>query len=233
MQAAARKLHRNLGEQFEAFAATIEELHSLSEVKPRTRQEAISVLEGGAATRFQFGPVVVRLPERAYISTADLFVVVEGSCDIEPTDGRFLHISTKTAYFRQKGDAMEHILAAHYDFDPDSDGHPVFHLQLDSRPELQELPVSKFRLETEQLVDFTRDVLRTSRVPCAHMDFFAVLLQLVADHLIVGSTHAQRGPLFARIRTAGHISSGIGIEPPCTQEKELCLRASHWYRALA
>lgn len=228
-----QRAQRQLGDIFERIAERITQLHTLSEIRPRTRNEAIRVVGTGDGTgvAVTFGPVVLQLPEKAEASTADLFVVVTGDITMAAA-GQGLQMQsfrTKAAYFRRKPTELQHVFAAHYDYDPVSPGHPLFHAQLDTMPDLRE-HLGRFHIAGEAdlpLREDTARILRTVRIPSAQMDFFAVLIQIAADHLLIGKVSTTTSQAFGALLPDTHVPHGIEVSATCTGP--VCLRVQHWY----
>jgi hypothetical protein len=187
------------------------------------------------------GPVVINLPERANHHATDLFVVAEGKLNFNLTafneTGRLVSCgyASHVGYFKRAHETLEHVYGVHYDFDIDRPAHPVFHAQFKSFgqefiPHLQELCQL-----TLPLVDRMSGMLQNIRLPIAQLDFFSVIIQLAADHLMwVDSTSDERNTFNEIVKLDHAIMGASTVAPWLTQGAALpCHRAIHWYAPLA
>ena len=170
----------------------MKQINQSSRVLPLTAQEVINVdgndQDGTDETvKVDCGPVVFKLCERAN-GFPDMYVVVEGWIRMESGDGhvplRTMNFATRVGYFRLRGRQLVHVYGVHYDMDKGGQGHPVFHAQLGTMAKFVTEVEQRFRLNSEVGDDHVKCVLRNVRTPTAQMDFFSVLTQLCADHLM-------------------------------------------------
>lgn len=186
-----------------------------------------------AGVKFNIGPVVFSLPERLGKSH-QLYIAVEGWLSFEEADLRTEPLKTKAfgtkvSYFKARGVNLEHVFGAHYDLDEHMPGHPVFHAQLQSLPEMADHVKEHFRLDGEVTNQFKPQV-RNIRIPCAQMDVFATLLQICADHLVVeGATDAAKA--FVEVREKSNFFMGAAYRLPYLNQHiaSNCYRSWHWY----
>ena len=220
------------------------QINQSSQVLPLTAQEVFSVDEndhGGTdqTVKVNCGPVVFYLCERAN-GLPDMYVVVEGWIRMEESGDRHVPLrtagfATKVGYFRSRGGRLMHVYGVHYDMDECGHGHPVFHAQLRPMTKFVEEIQRRFRLSAEAGEDHVKGVLRNVRTPTAQMDFFSVLTQLCADHLMSGRTDGQEqaADAFGSVRSASAFLRGAAHRLPFLNGREAthCYRSSHWYGA--
>jgi hypothetical protein len=187
------------------------------------------------AMSFEIGPLTLYVPERAN-SVPSIYVVVRGLIHLDRAalaERRLMthSFATEAAYFRENNSILSHVYGTHYDFSYDDVGHPIFHAQIKSYHERAQVAVDAYSLSVEiDPEDAMSNVLRTVRVPTAQMDFFALVLQIVADHLIDKSSRPDELATFAELRTLGSKLSGAGYRWHQLAEAPTCMRAHHWYR---
>lgn len=187
--------------------------------------------------KFEIGPLVLTVPQRAKSRRVSRFyVVIKGTITFarHMTEGRLVTSSfaTKIAYFRQSENRIEHVYGAHYDFDDNRISHPVFHSQVTTTATL----VSAVRachkhMEAPELCDLMARVPRNIRLPTAQMDFFAVLLQVCADHLMDDNSGSMEKLRYKNLVDWCAFFLGYGdhhgLHAGRTQN---CARSHHWYR---
>ena len=183
------------------------------------------------------GPAVIKLCERAG-GLPNLYVVVEGSICLQKsgradTPLRTIGFGTRVGYFRSKRNRLEHVYGVHYDMDERGDGHPVFHSQLGPMEEFASAVCKHYRLNVE-VVDHVGKMLRNVRIPTAQMDFFSVLTQLCADHLMglnESGAQSQLAKAFGHVRSACNFMQGAAHKFTylSTENAGECYRSSRWY----
>lgn len=233
---------RILVSQWDGLRAEIERLNAAAEVRPSDGYQVFRQMNEGATemANFYLSRVVFNLPERADDVNADLFVVVEGRLsfgrkefaeqDILATCG----FGTKVAYFRRYRETLRHVFGAHYDFSLAEIGHPVFHGQIRSYPELSESVKTHYGVD-HMVDDRVKDILRTVRFPTANMDVFSLFVQLCADHLLYSNSGPEEKAAFNALLKANTFCRGAAFQVPrlATEEACSCYRAKHWYPAIA
>lgn len=183
---------------------------------------------------FDINPVVFNIPERADDQRLDLFVVVRGRLKLERELGSkrldTRGFSTEVAYFRKRGEGLNHVYGAHYDFALNEIGHPAFHAQMKSFASFSSFVNEEFQLRDE-VVDSVKGILKTVRLPTAQMDFFSFVLQIVADHLIYHASDAEQQAAFGSLLNKSRFLQGAGsqIARLGTEVARNCYRACHWY----
>jgi hypothetical protein len=189
-------------------------------------------------TTFEFQPVVFSLPERAG-GTNDIFVVASGIVSLDrhyyEQNGllRTVSFASRVGYFRQKGEYVQHVYGAHYDFSKDELGHPIFHAQLRSLAEFASAigQYSGGEVTLEDGGDYMKGVLKTVRVPSAQMDVFSLFLQIIADHLLWRNSSDADKSAFSDLLTKNRLIQGAAAQvqrlqvPPANK----CYRSVHWY----
>jgi hypothetical protein len=181
---------------------------------------------------FDIGPVTFNVPERAN-QTPNMFIVAKGRLYLDELALRAtkalktVSFATEVGYFRKTANGLDHIYGAHYDFALDEIGHPVFHAQMKSYND-QASHVEQFQPDCLS-EDHMKPILRTVRLPTAQMDFFALLLQICADHLMSKDSGEEERETFSKLREvsrkiqgAGHLAANFIQAPPC-------MRSLHWY----
>jgi hypothetical protein len=185
---------------------------------------------------FELAPVVFNLPERAYHSGLDLYIVVEGHLSVfrdrYVNDGKLVTsgFSTEAGYFRERHGGLKHVYGAHYDFSRDELGHPVFHAQMKSFCGLSSSVQSNYGI-TGEVIDGISGIMKTVRLPTAQMDVFSFFVQLCADHLLWGQSGPEERAAFAKLLDKNAFLQGAGsqIERLGSMAAYSCYRASHWY----
>ena len=190
---------RRLTQAWQTMVRGMKRINQSSTVLPPTAQEVFRIDEndhGGTdeTVKVNCGPVVFNLCERAN-GFPNMYVVVEGWIRMESGDRHVplltTGFATRVGYFRLRGQRLVHVYGVHYDMDESGQGHPVFHAQLGTMKKFFAEVEQRFHLNAEVGDDRVKDVLRNVRTPTAQMDFFSVLTQLCADHLMSGRTDGQ------------------------------------------
>ena len=183
---------------------------------------------------FTVNPVTFNVPERAD-GPADMYVTVKGRLYLDEAAMRVsrklktVSFGTEVAYFRMRREKLNHVYGAHYDFSLDEIGHPIFHGQMKSFADRGQLVSDTFTLDCEY-EDHIPNILRTVRVPTAQMDFFALVLQLSADHLMSKNSSAEQREAFEDLRKASFSIQGAGHLWAQLVQAPTCMRTQHWYR---
>lgn len=184
--------------------------------------------------RFNIAPVTFNVPERAN-AAADLYIIARGRIYLDQAAIKSrralktVSFATEVGYFRKSKDKLKHIYGAHYDFSLDEIGHPVFHAQMKSYNERGREVSEAFQLDCDS-DDLVKHVLRTVRLPTAQMDFFALVMQICADHLMSKDSGDEERKAFADLRKVSHEIQGSGHLWAKLAEAPACMRAPHWYR---
>jgi len=226
---------RLLVEQWSNVLPQLDRL-SLPEARPADGHRIFTLIdwpkvEGQIA--FTVNPVTFNVPERAN-GSADMYIVAQGRIHLdqaalrEARKLRTVSFATEVGYFRMSKGKLNHVYGAHYDFSLNDIGHPIFHAQMKSYNERGQWVSDAFKLDCESH-DYMANVLRTVRLPTAQMDFFALVLQICADHLMSKDSGAEQLEAFENLRKvnysiqgAGHLWAQLAGAPPC-------MRSQHWY----
>lgn len=222
---------------WESFVADVQSLSSSVDIRPSDiTYNLVPFGENAQTSTFELKPVVLVLPERADHTETNLHVVVSGSISIdrdhfqEHKTLRTVKFQTRVAYFRLKPAAgvLEHVYGAHYDYEANAAAHPVFHSQIKSFASMRS-HINGY--EDLQFHDHLERVLTRVRVPTAQMDFFSLVVQLVADHLISASSGESEREVFSALIEKSKNVQGAGYLTPrlCIAPAILCYRAAHWY----
>lgn len=183
---------------------------------------------------FTVNPVTFNVPERAD-GAADMYITVRGRMYLDEaavrTSSKLTTVSfgTEVAYFRFRQGKLNHVYGAHYDFSLNEIGHPIFHAQMKSFAARGELVSDVFTLDCG-FEDQIANILRTVRLPTAQMDFFALVLQICADHLISKNSSAEQREAFEDLRLASYSIQGAGHLWPQLANAPPCMRTQYWYR---
>ena len=185
---------------------------------------------------FDIQPVVFNLPERADDQRLNLFVVVRGrlKLDRQTAEGDATlathGFSTEVGYFRKKADKLIHVYGSHYDFSINEIGHPVFHAQMKSFNDFSKYVINEFQF-VGAMEDSVQGILKTVRIPTAQMDFFSLILQLIADHLLYYRSDDEQKAAFASLVINNKFLQGAAFQFSrlTTQSASNCYRANHWY----
>jgi hypothetical protein len=233
-----RQIQQALVRLWEEFDADVSRLNGLASIQPKDGYKVFEYVSTEAnSANFQLTPIVVNLPERATDVNSDLFVVIRGRLSIDRAhfeaeqNVRTLNFATQAGYFRMKGNVLNHVYGAHYDFAANEVGHPVFHGQMRSFVEFSDEIKTQYGLEELAVNDVVSGILKTVRLPSAQMDVFSFLLQLVADHLLSQDSSDDDKTRFRELLERSKVIQGLGSQiarlqvPPAI----LCYRAVHWY----
>lgn len=189
---------------------------------------------------FKVGPVVINLPERGDHRKSNLFVVAD--CTLHFSIPQFSEsrrlvssgFATHVGYFRRGSHELQHVYGVHYDFDVERPAHPVFHAQMKSYAEpFADHVKEQFGLALP-LDDRVAGMLQNVRVPVAQLDFFSLVVQLAADHLIWKDSGDDERSAFNDILQLDGRLVGASASAPwlCAGTAAPCHRALHWYARL-
>lgn len=221
---------------WQGILAAVRDMHSAIVVRPGNAADVFHPDTTAPEAKFNVGPVVFQLPERAKRSSANLYVVVSGwlsfaaplNSDPRRTTLRF---GTQVGYFREKEDQLVHVYGVHYDMDETLPGHPVFHAQMTSQAGFASNIADLFGSELSLGEDLAIGLLRNVRTPTAQMDVFSVMTQIAADHLVSEASMSDVQDGFTKLRAACDFFLGAAgrlpylNSPPATE----CYRSTHWY----
>ena len=233
---------------WQGIRTAIAQMDPSSQVRPANATDIFSPDGASAEPKFNVGPVVFHLPERASDATrarrpsatnageSKLYIAISGwLCFGVPlaTDARrtTLRFGTQVGYFRVKGNQLVHIYGVHYDMDEKLPAHPVFHGQMSSQVEFGTHVSRLFHLQLDIGDDLPGALLRNVRTPTAQMDVFSVITQIGADHLVSEASGPEVHAAFTQLRescdffmgAAGRLASLNSL--PATH----CYRSTHWY----
>lgn len=194
--------------------------------------ELISHPKEAGVVAFTVKPVTFQVPERAG-GGPELFIVAQGRIYLdEPTLQagalKTVRFGSEVAYFRKGKGNLDHIYGAHYDFSLNEVGHPIFHAQMRSYNERATLIASQFEIN-DPSIDHLENVLRTVRLPTAQMDFFALVMQICADHLMSKDSGKEDKEAFAGLKLVSKNVQGSGHRFNSLVDVPPCMRSYHWY----
>ena len=226
---------RHVNDVWTHVQAAMRRLSNNVQVRPKDANEIFKRMSGSGGFCFEVRPTVFHLPERAANPKPDLYVVVSGEMAFEaPTTAgvwRMSGFKTRIAYFRAGPGQLDHTCGLHYDLDA-SPAHPIFHVQFDSLSGMKIDVEQAFRTRLAEGKDAMAGVIRNVRIPTAQMDFFSVVLQLCADHLVGSGSPKPVVSEFSKLRTyiAETMSGACAAHPGLVAGRAArCSRAPHWY----
>lgn len=213
------------------------QMEQAASVRPDNGYEVFRLDEaaGDDVVKFDVGPVVFNVPERANRGRSDLYIVVKGWLAFEGEFTANAPLKTRSygtdiGYFKRKGDVLEQVYGAHYDMDETRFGHPVFHAQIGADLDLAEAVKARFHLDlrTESRMG---TILGNVRLPSAQMDVFAAMIQICADHLVGEKPADEVRKAFADLRGASDFLIGAAHRLPYLNAPEPanCYQSRHWY----
>lgn len=217
----------------------MERLNPAASFKPYSGYEVFQPNHAASTdqvVQFEIGPVIVNLPVRGQADGNDLYVVFQGRIGFEVdavlADDRLKTVSfaSRIGYFAQIKDTLEHVMGFHCDLDVERIAHPAFHAQLVSFGD-DFLPLVQQYVPAPLEHDRMKGALHGVRIPTAQLDFFAIIVQLAADHLLwKESDERERKGFDDLVRLDKQIK---GITPQILSLKESaslpCHRGPHWY----
>jgi hypothetical protein len=233
------KIQSVLMSQWDGVLDCIERLNNSARVSPSDRWQLFQVEHSEAdLVTFGIAHTLLVFPERANDMQNEMHIVVTGKLTIDKrhfeAEGqvRTIGFKSEAGYFRLKRDGnLQHVFGAHYDVAEDEVGHPAFHAQLKS--------FAHFGKEVEglygvrlQVTDAMNNVLKTVRLPSAQMDYFSLLIQAIADHLMspTYSTEAEiqtfQQLLEKNKSIHGRAYDIMRLQLPAATT---CYRSVHWY----
>lgn len=229
---------KRLIDQWTEVRAGLSRINGVAEVRPDESHVFSSVTDQSPeAAFFELRPVVFNFPEDARHRSNDLYVVVRGLISFRRREFReasrlLTHsFATEVAYFRRRGGSLEHVFGAHYDFSPDSHGHPTFHAQMKSYATFGSFVKQEYRVNDDLSADAVSGVLGRVRIPTAQMDVFSLVVQMCADHLLFAGSAPEETAAFNALLEKNAFCTGAAFQVPrlgAPQARE-CYRARHWY----
>jgi hypothetical protein len=152
---------------------------------------------------------------------------------IESEQLRTIHFQSEAGYFRLKSDGtLQHVFGAHYDLTQNKVGHPAFHAQLKSFLEFAAIVQHRYSDARLNVTNAMENVLKTVRLPSAQMDYFSLLIQAVADHLMSpNSSSTEDVDAFRELLGTSKSIQGCAYDIARLQEPSatVCYRSVHWY----
>ena len=240
MQADQLAIYQSLTKQWNFTLSKLQGMNGSAQLLPKDEHQVFRLDPASIEniTKFDFGPILLRLPERGDNMNLNLFVACDGhlsfrqDCSKQAGNPVTDSFATRAGYFRYKNGQAHHVYGVHYDFALDEFGHPVFHSQFRDFPGFWAPLAAEFKLNGS-VVNSVEEVLGTVRVPTAQMDMFSVLLQLFADHLLFKNSEKGVRSHFQNLLSKGPKLEGAGyqVDRLSTNEAIRCYRAPHWYPA--
>ncbi|MGD9920592.1 MAG: hypothetical protein AB7V13_03970 [Pseudorhodoplanes sp.] len=221
---------------WERLRVSMQKMYQSTDVRPGAGHDIfkLNARAPDDEVKLDIGPIVFNVPERAGRGH-NLYVVVRGWLSFGDGNLRELPLKTRAfftevAYFRLKGNVLQHVYGVHYDLDEKLPGHPVFHGQLSSRMDLAPSVRDHYRVEDQPQEMFT-PLLRNIRIPTAQMDVFSTVVQICADHLVFEGADQNVHEAFAEARSINSFFQGAAHRMPFLNEMPAiaCYRSIHWY----
>jgi hypothetical protein len=217
---------------WQKIRASLTQMHPSTSIQPGNAPDIFRPDSASGDPKFNIGPIIFNVPERAKDNGAKLYVVVEGWITFGPPlavgeKRTTLQFGTQVGYFRQKNSQLIHVYGIHYDMDEVLPGHPVFHAQMSTQAKLVPIVERFTRLKFDPNNDSLRGLLRNVRTPTAQMDAFSVITQIGADHLVSESSGAEVIEAFKKLRAACDFFLGAGANISYLNS----LPATHCYRS--
>lgn len=230
---------RLLIDQWNAMKAKLDQLGQ-HVVRPDDGYRIFRLMEDDPRTpaghiAYWVDPVVFQVPERADDLSNNMFIVVQGRIyldhDALKTEKmlKTMNFGTEVGYFRFKNDKLNHVYGAHYDFSFNEVGHPVFHAQMGSFNDCSVVVSANYDGIDAESDDHMGKVLRNVRLPTAQMDFFGVVLQIAADHLINKFSSEEQKRTFEALCEISKGVLGAAHRWSELNGAGSCMRARHWY----
>lgn len=234
------KVQRALIAHWESVRLCIERLNNSASVIPADAAGLFQVSRSDAdVIEFDIGPTLLILPERAKQVSNQMHIVVKGRLTIDKkhfisTDQlRTVHFQSEAGYFRLKSDrTLQHVFGAHYDLTQDEVGHPAFHAQLKSFLDFAAIVQGRYSDTALNVTNGMENILKTVRLPSAQMDYFSLLIQAVADHLMSPTSSSSEDlVVFRELLGKSKAIQGRAYDIARLQAPSatVCYRSVHWY----
>jgi hypothetical protein len=234
------KIQRALVAHWEAVRLCIERLNNSASVIPADPAGLFRVSSSSAdVLEFDIRETLLILPERAKQVSNPMHIVVRGRLTIDKKHFiaseqlRTIHFQSEAGYFRLKSDgSLQHVFGAHYDLTQNEVGHPAFHAQLKSFLGFAAVVQHRYSDTPLNVTNAMENVLKTVRLPSAQMDYFSLLIQAVADHLISPhSSSTEDIDAFRELLGKSKSIQGRAYDIARLQEPSaiICYRSVHWY----
>ena len=235
-----RKIQRALVDQWNAVRNCIVRLNNSAAVEPQNAETLFRVTHSDADTvSVDIGQTLLIFPERANHTQTAMHIVVTGQLAFDKkhfeahAQLRTTRFTSAAGYFRlKKNGDLQHVFGAHYDLTEDEVGHPAFHAQMKSFFEFRDMVQARYGSVTLQASDEMKYVLRTVRLPSAQMDYFSLLVQTVADHLMSPNYSSDEDvSTFRELLTKNKEIQGRAYDIARLQLPTAisCYRSVHWY----
>lgn len=230
------RIRRQINQAWDDIHHNITKMWSSSEIRPLSADAVFCIARAGDDVKIDIKPFVFKVPEKPF-SGRELFIVISGKLSFDiPEDGNSVFktngFSTRIGYFRQKKVSLKHVYGAHYDFEENTFGHPVFHAQLCSLIDFISVIGDQFNFIPENAGQFC-GFLKNVRTPTAQMDVFSAITQVCADHMIPPQPALEVRTAFSSIKSACEFYVGAAHKLPhlkCDSRLN-CYRSKHWYAA--
>lgn len=224
---------------YEALVVNVRRLNPAASFAPYSGYDVFSSNyeeSTDAIDKFEVGPVTINLPMRGQAGGNDLYVVFQGRIGFDVAAVRELgqlktrSFASRLGYFAQVKDTLEHVYGVHCDLDTERVAHPAFHAQLVSFGQ-EFLPHVQAHVPVPLEHDRMTGVLHGVRLPTAQLDFFAIIVQLAADHLLWQNSGEEERNGFNELLKLDREVKGLTPDIPSLRTGAAlpCHRAPHWY----
>jgi hypothetical protein len=229
-------IQNDLQAAWQGVRSAIAKMRPSSQIRPAEATDIFSPDTASDEAKFNVGPVVFYIPEKANGRDSNLYVAVSGwlsfGAPLDPDPRRTtLRFGTQVGYFRVKGNKLVHVYGVHYDMDEALPGHPVFHAQMCSQVDFAADVARLFNLQLDTGDDLPGALLRNVRTPTAQMDVFSVITQIGADHLVSEASGPEVRDAFAKLRESCDFFMGAAgrLAYLNSLPASHCYRSTHWY----
>ena len=229
-------IQNDLHRAWQGVLRAVRQMHPSSQIRPQNATDVFHPDVDSGESKFNVGPVVFCVPERANGRGSNLYIAISGwicfggprAPDPRRTTLRF---GTGVGYFQAKEDHLIHVYGVHYDMDEKLPGHPVFHAQMCSQEEFGATVRDVFNLRLDPGKDLAAGLLRNVRMPTAQMDVFSVITQIGADHLVSETSSLEVQAAFGKLREACDFFVGAAgrLAYLNSMQATHCYRSTHWY----
>jgi len=233
---ATRIVRNRLDTVWTTALGNMSKINNNMDVQPRPLDKAFTLSEETSSTvEVRANDIVFKVPEDAK-SKKTLYICLSGAILIEAPGGfgkssdfRTTRFQTRVAYFRAK-EALQHVYGVHYDMDEERVAHPVFHGQMRPFLDKSECVCRNYKLDLVA-ENHMKGVLQNVRIPSAQMDFFSVVTQICADHMLDKTSDDNSRKAFQSVRKACDFFSGAAhrLEYLNSEPAISCYRSTHWY----
>ena len=231
------RVRQKVWETWDKSILSLEKLNGYLSVLPRSAEDIFvnACIDADGVVKFDIRPVFLSVTERRSNRSKNIFVAMDGWLSLKMQNVGTVRLltesfGTRVGYFRTKKHELHHVFGAHYDMVVGDATHPVFHAQMKFHQKFADKLTQQHQFLCKT-IDHTDGIYRAIRIPTAQMDFFSVLLQVCADHLISGHSCSNDLAVFKEIKERCGILVGAAhkLRFLNSATASSCYRATHWY----